>query len=103
MPIKKIITTTTESIPGKEYEIIGVISSDSLSVSSKLMIQHKGLDNNNLEKLKQVAQDLGADAVVGIRISHDYGRETYIGTAVKFKWNYKKITEEIKDNKKECK
>ncbi|MFD1318621.1 heavy metal-binding domain-containing protein [Loigolactobacillus zhaoyuanensis] len=105
---KNILVTTTEHIPGQEYEIIGEVFG--LTTQSKNFAKNIGAGLKNLvggeikaytellteardiaiERLRHNASELGADAVVMMRfdsdsISADMETVAAYGTAVKFK------------------
>ncbi|KRK49261.1 heavy metal-binding domain-containing protein [Secundilactobacillus kimchicus] len=104
----EILVTTTEGIPGQEFEIIGEVFG--LTTQSKNVVRNIGASLKNIvggeikdytqmmieardvaiERLRQNAQDMGADAVVMMRfdsgsISADMQSVAAYGTAVKFK------------------
>lgn len=104
----EILVTTTENIPGKEYDVIGEVFG--LTTQSKNIVRNIGAGLKNLvggeikdytqmmieardvaiERLRSNAVDLGADAVVMMRfdsgsISDDMQSVAAYGTAVKFK------------------
>lgn len=75
-----MILTTTENIPGRKYEIIGIVIGNGL-----LSITSKDGSYKALEKLESEALKLGADAVICIKaVTTARGSQSYIGTAVKF-------------------
>ncbi|GAK47058.1 hypothetical protein LOSG293_011590 [Secundilactobacillus oryzae JCM 18671] len=103
-----ILVTTTEHIPGKDYEVIGEVFG--LTTQSKNIVRNIGASLKNvvggeikdytnmlteardvaIERLKQNAADMGADAVVMMRfdsgsIGTDMQSVAAYGTAVKFK------------------
>lgn len=103
-----MLVTTTQDIPGQEYEIIGevfgvttqsrnAISDAGASIKSMFGGEIKGytkmLETSRLEavnRLKENAQKMGADAVVEMRfdsasIMQDMQSVVAYGTAVKFK------------------
>ncbi|GAX07775.1 hypothetical protein IWT5_00926 [Secundilactobacillus silagincola] len=105
--MSEIIVTTTEQIPGKEYEIIGEVFG--LTTQSKNVVRNIGAGLKNIvggeikdytkmlieardvaiERLRQNAVELGADAVVMMRfdsgsIGTDMQSVAAYGTAVKF-------------------
>lgn len=105
--MKKILVTTTETIPGKKYEIIsevfGVTTQSRNAVSDigaglksivggEIKGYTKMLTNSRnaaIDRLRQAAVDLGADAVVMMRfdsasIAGDMQSVVAYGTAVKF-------------------
>ncbi len=75
-----MILTTTENIPGKKYEIIGIVSENrTFSILAKTEIGKVTV------KLEAEAEKMGADAVVAIKVfSTSNGGTSLIGTAVKF-------------------
>ena len=104
----EILVTTTENIPGKEYEIIGEVFG--LTTQSKNMIKDFGAGLKSmvggeirsytqmlqksreqaLERLRQEAVEKGADAIVMMRfdsgtIGGDMQSVVAYGTAVKFR------------------
>ena len=107
MKAAEILITTTEKIPGKEYEIIGEVFG--LSTQSKNMMSDMGAGlksivvgeiraykimshtsrDKALERLRQEASDLNADAVVMMRfdsgsMANDMQSVVAYGTAVRF-------------------
>jgi len=105
--VSEIIVTTTEQIPGKEYEIIGEVFG--LTTQSKNVVRNIGAGLKNIvggeikdytkmlieardvaiERLRQNAVELGADAVVMMRfdsgsIGTDMQSVAAYGTAVRF-------------------
>ncbi|QNQ81969.1 heavy metal-binding domain-containing protein [Lactobacillus sp. PV012] len=103
----KLLVTTTENIPGKEYEIIGEVfgvttqSRNAISdfgaglknlVGGEIKGYTKMLQtsrNKALKRLRKAAEDLDADAVVMMRfdsgsIGGDMQSVVAYGTAVKF-------------------
>ncbi|EHL95336.1 hypothetical protein HMPREF9103_03006 [Lentilactobacillus parafarraginis F0439] len=107
MANQNFIVTTTEHIPGKEYEVIGEVFG--LTTQSKNVVRNIGaglknivggeikdytkmLDearNTSVDRLRENAQKLGADAVVMMRFdSGSIGGEMQsvaaYGTAVKY-------------------
>lgn len=103
-----ILITTTENIPGQQYEIIGEVFG--LTTQSKNVVKNIGAGLKNIvggeikaytellseardiaiERLKENAAKMGADAVVMMRfdsdsISQDMETVAAYGTAVKFK------------------
>lgn len=105
--MSEIIVTTTERIPGQEYEIIGEVFG--LTTQSKNVVRNIGAGLKNIvggeikdytkmlieardvaiERFRQNAVDLGADAVVMMRfdsgsIGTDMQSVAAYGTAVKF-------------------
>lgn len=108
MDSSEILVTTTERIPGKEYEIIGEVFG--LTTQSKNVVRNIGAGLKNIvggeikvytellseardiaiERLRDNAVKMGADAVVMMRfdsdsISADMETVAAYGTAVKFK------------------
>ncbi|MCO6530914.1 MULTISPECIES: heavy metal-binding domain-containing protein [Lactobacillus] len=104
----EILVTTTENIPGKEYEVIGEVFG--LTTQSKNMIKDFGAGLKSmvggeirsytqmlqksreqaLERLRQEAVEKGADAIVMMRfdsgtIGGDMQSVVAYGTAVKFR------------------
>lgn len=104
----EILVTTTENIPGKEYEVIGEVFG--LTTQSKNMIKDFGAGLKSmvggeirsytqmlqksreqaLERLRQEAAEKGADAIVMMRfdsgtIGGDMQSVVAYGTAVKFR------------------
>ncbi|WP_268912595.1 heavy metal-binding domain-containing protein [Lentilactobacillus sp. SPB1-3] len=102
------IVTTTENIPGKNYEIIGEVFG--LTTQSKNVVRNLGANLKNIvggeikaytemlddarnvavDRLKDNAKNMGADAVVMMRfdsgsIGTDMQSVAAYGTAVKFK------------------
>ncbi|MGL4183883.1 MAG: heavy metal-binding domain-containing protein [Metamycoplasmataceae bacterium] len=75
-----MILTTTDLIPEKKYEIIGLIFGNrTISIFNKTEMEKA------INKLKDEAIKLSADAVVGIRpYTASNGSTCIIGTAVKF-------------------
>lgn len=105
--MKKILVTTTEHIPGKNYEIIGevfglttqsrnAVSNIGAGLKSIVGGEIKGYTkmltssrNEAIDRLRQAAIDLGGDAVVMMRfdsssIASDMQSVVAYGTAVKF-------------------
>ena len=105
--MSEIIVTTTEKIPGQEYEIIGEVFG--LTTQSKNVVRNIGAGLKNIvggeikdytkmlvesrdtaiERLRQNAVKMGADAVVMMRfdsgsIGGDMQSVVAYGTAVKF-------------------
>lgn len=105
---EELLVTTTEKIPGKEYEIIGEVFG--LTTQSKNVFKNIGASFKNvvggeikaytemmtesrdisIERLRDNAKELGADAVVMMRfdsgsIGTDMQSVAAYGTAVKFK------------------
>ena len=79
--MRDIILTTTEKIPGIEYEIIGLVMGNRLT-----WLTSKGAASTALERLKEEALRMGADAVVAIKPDTTAtGSQCYLGTAVRFK------------------
>lgn len=103
-----MLITTTEAIPGKDYEVIGDVFG--LTTQSKNVFKNIGANLKNIvggeikaytemleesrekaiERLKQNAKDMGADAVVMMRfdsgsIGTDMQSVAAYGTAVKYK------------------
>lgn len=106
--MSEMLVTTTEKIPGRDYEIIGEVFG--LTTQSKNLVRNIGAGLKNLvggeikdytqmmieardvaiERLRDNAADMGADAVVMMRfdsgsISTDMQSVAAYGTAVKFK------------------
>lgn len=104
----EILVTTTEHIPGREYEIIGEVFG--LTTQSKNVVRNIGAGLKNLvggeikdytnmmteardvaiDRLRENAVNMGADAVVMMRfdsgsIGTDMQSVAAYGTAVKFK------------------
>ncbi|KRK97965.1 hypothetical protein FD04_GL000941 [Secundilactobacillus odoratitofui DSM 19909 = JCM 15043] len=102
-----ILVSTTENIPGRQYEIIGEVFG--LTTQSKNIVRNIGAGLKNLvggeikdytkmmieardvaiDRLRQNASELGADAVVMMRfdsgsIGEDMQSVAAYGTAVKF-------------------
>lgn len=105
--MQKILVTTTETIPGKKYEIIGEVfgvttqSRNAVSnvgaglksiVGGEIKGYTKMLTNSRdaaIDRLRQAALDQGGDAVVMMRfdsasIARDMQSVVAYGTAVKF-------------------
>ncbi|WP_125709917.1 heavy metal-binding domain-containing protein [Lacticaseibacillus porcinae] len=105
--MSEILVTTTENIPGRQYEIIGEVFG--LTTQSKNVFSNIGAGLKNvvggeikaytsmlhdsrekaIERLRQEAQSKGADAVVMMRfdsgaIGGDMQSVAAYGTAVKF-------------------
>lgn len=103
----EILVTTTENIPGKKYEVIGEVFG--VTTQSKNALSNIGAGLKNLvggeiksythmlhtsrdeaiERLRQAAEDKGADAIVMMRfdsgsIANDMQSVVAYGTAVKF-------------------
>lgn len=103
-----MIVTTTEQVPGKEYEVIGEVFG--LATQSKNVFKNIGANLKNIvggeikaytemleesrdlavKRLIENAQAMGADAIVMMRfdsgsIGVDMQSVTAYGTAVKFK------------------
>lgn len=75
-----IMLTTTDHIPHRKYEILGLVMGNRL-----LWWTTKGASRTALERLKEAAIDMGADAVIGIKPDKSFTRsQCYIGTAIKF-------------------
>ncbi|MCH4163742.1 MAG: heavy metal-binding domain-containing protein [Lentilactobacillus diolivorans] len=108
MADNKFIISTTEHIPGKEYEVLGEVFG--LTTQSKNVVRNIGAGFKNLvggeikdytkmldearnisvQRLRENAQKMGADAVVMMRfdsgsIGTDMQSVAAYGTAVKFK------------------
>ncbi|MDH5105471.1 heavy metal-binding domain-containing protein [Lentilactobacillus diolivorans] len=108
MTDNKFIISTTEHIPGKEYEVLGEVFG--LTTQSKNVVRNIGAGFKNLvggeikdytkmldearnisvQRLRENAQKMGADAVVMMRfdsgsIGTDMQSVAAYGTAVKFK------------------
>jgi len=102
-----MIITTTENIPGKNYEIIGLVNGNNIQSKNIVRDFTQGLRNITGGELKaytdmmiesrntatqrmiQQAQDLGADAIVMVRyntssIVENSSEVHCYGTAVKF-------------------
>ncbi|MGR3741907.1 heavy metal-binding domain-containing protein [Companilactobacillus sp. DQM5] len=104
----EILVTTTEKIPGREYEIIGEVFG--LTTQSKNVFKNIGASFKNvvggeikaytemmtesrdisIDRLRKNASEMGADAVVMMRfdsgsIGTDMQSVAAYGTAVKFK------------------
>ncbi|MGL5438163.1 MAG: heavy metal-binding domain-containing protein [Metamycoplasmataceae bacterium] len=76
-----MILTTTDIIPGKQYEIIGLVFGNrTISIFNKTQMEKA------IKKLEEQATELKADAVIGIRpyTANATGSTCIIGTAVKF-------------------
>ena len=105
--MEKILVTTTENIPGKKYEIIGevfgvttqsrnAVSDFGAGLKSIVGGEIKGYTKmlttsriDAIERLRQAAIDVGADAIVMMRfdsgsIARDMQSVVAYGTAVKF-------------------
>lgn len=105
---EEILVTTTENIPGKEYEIIGEVFG--LTTQSKNVFKNIGASFKNvvggeikaytemmtesrdisIDRLRKNAEEMGADAIVMMRfdsgsIGTDMQSVAAYGTAVKFK------------------
>lgn len=77
---KQIILTTTDTIPNKKYEIIGLVMGNHLTWFSS-----KGASSSALARLEAEAIEMGANAVIGIKPdTTSTGSQCYLGTAVKF-------------------
>ncbi len=78
---KQIILTTTDTIPNKKYEIIGLVMGHHLTWFSS-----KEAASSALTRLEAEAIEMGADAVIGIKpyTTSTTGSQCYLGTAVKF-------------------
>ncbi|KRK63735.1 hypothetical protein FC72_GL001209 [Companilactobacillus tucceti DSM 20183] len=108
MDKSKILVSTTENIPGVEYEIIGEVFG--ITTQSKNVVKNIGAGLKNLvggeikaytellseardiaiDRMRNNAVEMGADAVVMMRfdsdsISQDMETVAAYGTAVKFK------------------
>lgn len=108
MADNKFIISTTEHIPGKEYEVLGEVFG--LTTQSKNVVRNIGAGFKNLvggeikdytkmldearnisvQRLRENAHKMGADAVVMMRfdsgsIGTDMQSVAAYGTAVKFK------------------
>lgn len=108
MDKSKILVSTTENIPGVEYEIIGEVFG--ITTQSKNVVKNIGAGLKNLvggeikaytellseardiaiDRMRDNAVEMGADAVVMMRfdsdsISQDMETVAAYGTAVKFK------------------
>lgn len=75
-----MIVTTNENIPGRNYEIISFVCANrTFSVFAKTEI------NKVKDKLIEEAKQIGADAIVSVRVfSTPTGGTAIYGTAVKF-------------------
>lgn len=105
--MKDILITTTEKIPGKEYEIIGEVfgvTTQSRNMFSDIGAGFKSMvggeikgytkmltasRENAIDRLKEEAAQVGADAIVMMRfdsgsIASDMQSVVAYGTAVKF-------------------
>ncbi|GKQ42804.1 UPF0145 protein [Companilactobacillus sp. RD055328] len=105
---EELLVTTTETIPGKEYEIIGEVFG--LTTQSKNVFKNIGASFKNvvggeikaytemmtesrdisIDRLRENAKEMGADAIVMMRfdsgsIGTDMQSVAAYGTAVKFK------------------
>ncbi len=79
MKQSKIILTTTDSIPGKEYEIIGLVRGNRFR-----WFTSKEDAEIAISRLEEEAIAMGADAVIGIRPDTTSVEQCYLGTAIKF-------------------
>lgn len=102
-----MLITTTETIPGQRYEVLGEVfgvTTQSRNIVSNIGAGLKNLvggeikaytkmlhdsRNHAIERMKQEAQNKGADAIVMMRfdsgsISNDMQSVVAYGTAVKF-------------------
>ena len=82
-----LLVTTTEHIPGKEYEVIGEVFG--LTTQSKNVLMLDEARNISVDRLRKNARDMGADAVVMMRfdsgsIGTDMQSVAAYGTAVKY-------------------
>lgn len=88
---KRIEVYSTDKI-GKEYEILGEVSSSAWAGEAQFRINpisDKNADAS-VNQLKKAAAKLGADAIINLRLSYEYGYKDFTdimsnGTAVKFK------------------
>jgi len=81
--VNPIIVTTTDIVPGKEIvEILGVVHGK----SEKWTTESRAKDSA-VKKMVEKAEKLGADAIVGVKITAGgLGRSVAVmGTAVKLK------------------
>lgn len=75
-----MILTTTEQIPGKKIEIMGVVLGNRL-----VSFMSKTEATKALAKIEEEAKGMGADAVVALKpYTTSNGSTCFIGTAVKF-------------------
>ncbi len=76
----KILLSTTDTIPNKKYEIMGLVMGNRLT-----WLTSKGAASTALSRLEEEAIEMGADAVIGIRPdTTSTGSQCYLGTAIKF-------------------
>lgn len=80
---KSILVTTTDDIPGRKYEVLGLVTADVTIyqpyVSPNLIHVSKALQKE--------AEKLGADAIIGFRatvFTDDNVIQTAYGTAIRF-------------------
>ena len=75
-----MLVMTSENIPGKKYEIIGFVSANrTISIFAKTEIRKVK------NKLISEAEELGADAIIAVRLFATSNNSTAMyGTAVKF-------------------
>ncbi len=75
-----MLVITSENIPGKKYEIIGFVSANrTISIFAKTEIRKVK------NKLISEAEELGADAIIAVRLFATSNNSTAMyGTAVKF-------------------
>ncbi|MGL4950705.1 MAG: heavy metal-binding domain-containing protein [Mycoplasma sp.] len=75
-----MLLSTTDTIPNKQYEILGVVTGNRIiSIMSKTEI------TKAMEKMKEEARSMGADAVIGIKPYTTANNSTgVIGTAIKY-------------------
>lgn len=79
--MKEIMLTTIDYIPGIEFEVLGIVIGNKLN-----WFKSKKSASIALDRLKEQANKLGANAVVGIRPdTTSTGSQCYIGTAIRFK------------------
>jgi uncharacterized protein YbjQ (UPF0145 family) len=88
---KRIEVYSTDKI-GKEYVILGEVSSAAWAGEAQFRIMPISDKNADaaVRRLKNAAAKLGADAIINLRLSYEYGYKDFTdimsnGTAVKFK------------------
>lgn len=84
-----MLITTTDTLQGREIkEYIGLVYGISQDVTAGIGKLGSSLMSKTMEPLKesltQAGAEVGADAIVGVRVDYEKGYAKAIGTAVKF-------------------
>jgi uncharacterized protein YbjQ (UPF0145 family) len=79
---KEILVTTTEDIPGKKFEVLGLVTAD-IGRPASPNFKHV------CQELQKEAEKLGADAIIGFRAtafrnSINWVSQAAYGTAIRF-------------------